>query len=114
MQHYVCYASTEGKKIFLKNCYFIYIPLLSGFLISMVILSPTFIAISSYSLILILNVGESVSIPPPPIALDKFPIAFGKFFIMSSGEVNVIMFGPKGFCGFSAPGLYSLGSENVT
>jgi len=38
-------------------------------------------AISSYSLILILNVGESVGKPPHVMALDMFPIAFGKFFI---------------------------------
>ena len=37
-------------------------------------------AISSYPLILILNVGESVGKPPPVMALDMFPIAFGKFF----------------------------------
>jgi hypothetical protein len=28
-------------------------------------------------------------------------VAFGKFFIKSTGEVNAIMFGPKGFCCFS-------------
>jgi hypothetical protein len=71
-------------------------------------------AISSYSLILILNVGESVNGPDPPMALEIFDIAFGKFFIKSSGEVNAIMFGPNGFCGFSAPGLKSSGSANVT
>jgi hypothetical protein len=43
-------------------------------------------------------------------------IAFGKFFIKSSGEVNAIMFGPKGLdCGpLSAPDLNSLGLEKVT
>jgi hypothetical protein len=75
----------------------IYLPLLpSDFLISMMILSPTFMAISSYFLILILNVGESVRGPPPPMALEIFDMAFGKFFIMFSGEVNGIMFAPKG------------------
>jgi hypothetical protein len=69
----------------------------------MVILSPTFMAISSYSLMLILNVGESVGKPAPVMALDMFPIAFGKFFIKSSGDVNAIIFIPNGFCGFSAP-----------
>ena len=38
-------------------------------------------AISSYSLILILNVGEFVGKPLHVVALDMFPIAFGKFFI---------------------------------
>ena len=70
-------------------------------------------AISSYYLILILNVGESVGVPPPPMALEIFAIAFGKFFIISSGEVKAIMFGPKGFCDFSAPGLKSFGSFNA-
>jgi hypothetical protein len=81
---------------------FVYLPLLlSDFLISRVILSPTLMVMSSYSLMLILNVGESVN-GPDPMALEIFEIAFGKFFIMSSGEVNAIMFAPKGF---SAPGL---------
>jgi hypothetical protein len=62
-------------------------------------------AISSYSIILIFNVGESVSSPAPPMALEIFHMAFGEFFIMSSGEVNAIILGPKGFCGFSEPGL---------
>src|SRR6266487_5105573 len=81
------------------------IPLFSDFLISIVTLSPTFIPISSYSFILILNVGESVGAPPPPAILEIFDIILGKFFIKSSGEVNVIMFGPKGFCCFSPPTL---------
>ena len=50
---------------------------------------PTFMPISSYSLILILNVGESVGKSPPVMALDMFPIAFGRFFIKSSGDVVV-------------------------
>ena len=69
---------------------------------------------SSYSLILILNVGESVRGPPPPMALELFVIAFGKFFIKSSGEANTIMLGPKGFGGLSAPALKSLGLAYVT
>jgi hypothetical protein len=40
---------------------------------------------SSYSLILILKMGESPIIPPPPNILD---ITLGKFFIRSSGDVN--------------------------
>jgi hypothetical protein len=63
---------------------------------------------------MILNIGESDSGPPPPMALEILAIALGKFFIMSSGEVNAIMFGPKGFCGLSAPGSILFGSENVT
>jgi hypothetical protein len=62
-------------------------------------------AISSHSIILIFNVGESVSRPAPSMALEIFDMAFGKFFIMYSGKVNAIIFGPKGFCGFSEPGL---------
>jgi hypothetical protein len=58
-------------------------------------------AMSSYFLILILNVGESVSAPPPPMALDIFAIDFGKFFTRSSGEVKAVTFGPKGFWGLS-------------
>src|SRR5712691_6240282 len=84
----------------------IYLPLLlSDFLISMVRLSPTFMAISSYSLILILNVGESVTAPPPPAIREIFDIISGRFFIKSSGEVNAIIFGPKGFCCLSPPCL---------
>jgi hypothetical protein len=67
----------------------------------MVILSPTLMTMSLYSLILILNFGESVGVPPPPpMALEIFDMAFGKFLIMSSGEVNAIMFRPKDFAAF--------------
>jgi hypothetical protein len=52
--------------------------------------------ISSYSFILILSVGESARTPPPPVIREIFDIILGKFFIKSSGEVNAIMFGPKG------------------
>ena len=69
-------------------------PLLSNFLISMVILSP---------LILILIVGEPVSGQPPSMALEIFEVAFGNFSNKSSGEVNAIIFRPTGFCGFLGP-----------
>ena len=61
------------------------------------VLMPTFMPISSYSLILILNVGESVGKSPPVMALDMFPIAFGRFFIKSSGDVNATIFIPNGW-----------------
>ena len=62
--------------------------LLSTFLTSIPTLSPTFIAISSYSFIVILKVGEFPGIPQPaPYILD---ITLGRFFIKSSGEVNGI------------------------
>ncbi len=67
---------------------------------------------SSYSLMLVLKVGESVgNPPPPPIALPMLAIALGRFFITSSGEVNAIVFGPNGLnCDpLSAPDLNSLG-----
>jgi hypothetical protein len=38
-----------------------------------------------------LKVGESVGIPPPPI----LAIAFDRFFIKSSGELIVVILGPK-------------------
>jgi hypothetical protein len=41
-------------------------------------------------------------------------MALGKFFIKSSGEVNAIALGPKGFCCRASPDLESLGSTNPT
>jgi hypothetical protein len=61
---------------------------LSAFLISILTLSPTFIAMSSYSFIVILKVGESLSIPPPAPLPKILDMTFGRFFIKSSGEVN--------------------------
>jgi hypothetical protein len=48
------------------------------------------------------------------MALEMFAIAFGKFFIRSSGDVNAIMFGPKGLCGLSLPAIKSAWSVKVT
>src|ERR671915_431410 len=89
-----------------------YVPLPSTLLISTVTLSPTFVAISSYSFIVILKVGEFPDILPP--APNIFDMTFGKFFIMSSGEVNGIASPllPKGLP--SPPDdLGSLGSVNA-
>src|SRR5918996_2527225 len=83
----------------------------STLLISIVILSPTFIVISSYSFIVILKVGEFPCIPPPaPNILD---MTLGRFFIRSSGEVNGIA-SPLLPKGLPAPpdDLGSLGSIN--
>jgi len=44
----------------------------------MVILSPTFMAWSSYPIIQILNVGEPISGPPATMALEIFDMSLGK------------------------------------
>ncbi|MGB7955782.1 MAG: hypothetical protein WCF23_17550 [Candidatus Nitrosopolaris sp.] len=40
---------------------------------------------------------------PPSMAIEIIEVAFGKFSIKSSGEVNAIIFRPNGFCGFLGP-----------
>jgi hypothetical protein len=42
---------------------------------------------------MISKVGESVGKPPPPFALPLLAIAFGRFLIKFSGEVNVARLG---------------------
>jgi hypothetical protein len=63
-----------------------------------------------------LKVGLSVGNPPPPIAFPILDIAFGKFFMRSSGEVKASILAPKGLNGgdLSAPALKSLGLAYVT
>ena len=74
-----------------------HIPEVSAFSICIVTASPTLRPVSSYSLILSLNVGDSESpMPPNPPPPSIFDIALGKFFIKSSGEVKANALAPNG------------------